>query len=200
VGQFELLVFRDQAEIRPRHLSAEDVEKRIALERQFSGENIKIPAANKRIVRWPVIFQVYAALGEPSNGANLSDIRSRTALPRATLEACLKLLVSEKVIEAVGERYYARNLRCDFLNLTKNEGLVDMTKQVSSDINQNTHRLVEQPNNSVLYSAFSVKRERMPQFKAELLEVIFELIDRYQEEPGDTVRQLFISSMGAKTE
>ena len=45
-----------------------------------------------------------------------------------------------------------------------------------------------------LYSAFSIRRDQMPKLKKALQKAVFDVLDEYQDDNGDCVEQIFLSS------
>jgi len=194
---FELLVYRDQPELMPKNLLLPDVleqiksmQERLAAEvtKEFSPRNVS------NIVKKAEIYQVYAALGKVGVGATLDEILKRTGLEKPVIQDVLEILKNEKALIQVGDRNIPISSQLDFLGLSASDGLTDLTRQVCNAISKNAAEIISQNENHVFFTAFSMNKADALKYKKKLREVVYEVIEQFQVEDGDSIQQLFLTS------
>jgi hypothetical protein len=194
---FNWLAFAEQPELaglRREDFSKEIKEKKILLAN--ADEMIRARLNDPKLVKSIEIHQVFAALGAIGVGAALEEIRSRTQLSDVTIGNCLSTLLNAKLIDRVGARYRVRSSQLDSLGLGTKSGLSDLVKTATMAIHKDRDRLLGDSRNFLFYSAISVDAKRSELFRARLKDVILEVLDEFQADEGEEVRQLFLCLRG----
>ena len=188
---FNLLVSLDQPELASKHSedTASELEslKKNIVSNAAVIANIKNP---EKILGKRVLFQIFAGLGSESSGADISDIITRTGLPLDTIREGLQTLLENNVINFREQRFYANSAQVDFLQVATPE-LSHLTKEVCSEIRAQTDAIVNSKNDFVFYTALSLQSQELPIFKEKLREAIYSVLDQFQNDTGDCVRQVF---------
>ncbi len=138
-------------------------------------------------------IQVFAALGSLGVGASLTTIQLRCGLPLEVIASSLSFLENAGVVAKQGSRYFAVKSQIDIEGSEEPLALAKLAKQACAEIAKKSESIAKSPNEYLFYSAFSVKSRRLPDLKEKLKERIFEVLNEYQDDDGDTVEQLFIS-------
>ncbi|MCB0408401.1 MAG: hypothetical protein KDD34_09370 [Bdellovibrionales bacterium] len=191
---FELLVYLEQPELRPRYLTTEKVLESIEQIKLQLLKKVSQPSEIKKLIQRPIALQIYAAMGSVTDGATLEEICFRSRVKKSITEEVLSLFIQHNLVEIKNEKYFPIASRLDYFNVTEPEGLAKMIEQVCLDIKWNAADIISDPGGNLFYTAFSMSRSRRMEFRRELRELIFDLIDRYQEEPGDYVQKVFFCS------
>ena len=191
---FEALVIKEHPMIEPKtdliRLNQKITELRGELKNLTvsSQKNIK-PDLNR-----PEFFQIYAALGAWDKGASLDEISNRTGLSTRIIKSVLLLMIKKEIVELKQDRYFALSSKVDDISSKDFESVSLMVRKVCSTIHRNSAALVKDEVNLNLYSAFSIRRDQMPKLKKALQKAVFDVLDEYQDDNGDCVEQIFLSS------
>lgn len=190
---FETLVLLDQPELRLKNEDDGQLKLRLKKTRLEWQQNNQNPKKATPILGRPEFFQIYAALGGFDVGASVEEVLSRTGLAARYIHKALKELVQLGVIEYKNERYYASVSKLDHLDHKNQNNIVNMMESVCQGLKNQAQSLVQDPLNLNVYSALSVKRDKIPQLKKDLEKALFAVLDEYQEDNGDCVEQVFVS-------
>lgn len=195
---FEALVYQSESQLRPARYSSEQIHDLISqalreIKTQPSPGNSELARA---CVRSPQVFQIYAALGLPSEGATLEEIMLRTSLSARQVKVHLKKLLERNIIVHQADRYYAPVSQADHLGIHETEDLSEMVKLVTQDIQKSRNEILKDANSLTVYSAFSVQKRNLPELKKKLQAAIYGVLDEYQDDRGNNVQQIFISLHG----
>lgn len=188
---FELLVFHSHPHLSPKTSIDSLQEKLILLRKEILSSSI-----NQEVnpdFNFPELFQVYAALGTQTSGANFSEIQFRTHLPEELVKKHLGLLMDRKQVEQKGERFFATSSTVDDFSGNDPDAIAFMVKKVGLSISKNSEHLIKNKDNLNFYSAFSIKKKDLPQLKKDLQSAIVNILDEYQNDDGDCVEQIFVS-------
>lgn len=192
---FLALVAQDQPELgilNPENVLSEI--KRLRASPWNDTEDIKKrrPYAGK-VVSKKKCFLVYAALGTATLGASLDEIKKRCHLSEVEVLRNLETLLTAGLVTEKKNRYFANEAAADFLNFDGSE-LSDLLKEVGTEMIRVPADFIEDANNTVVFSAFSIDAKRIPKFKKELMDAIYSVMDKYQNDAGDSVQQVFVCS------
>lgn len=194
---FELLVMREQPELRSRGATTESLEQKL-LETKELIQSLSAGASRvrnpRRFYAKTSLLEVFASLGTSKNGAAFAEILHRCKLkPEVVQEALVTLLQEGAAIKKEG-RYFAAAAQLDFLGLSANEGLAEVIQEVCERTRNDAARIIDESSNLVLYTTLSVNRSRRAEFKRRLREAVVEILDQFQADDGDAVEKLFIAS------
>ncbi len=193
---FELLAYKEDPRLSIKKLNHETLNREIQVARirlRSWAETANRRDVSPSLLGTPSLFQVYASLGTADEGATLEQIKSRSRLPIPTIEAALEIFLREKIISKKGTNFVPCAMHLDFLGLKKNQQLANLIHEVCADIQKNRQHISTDVNSLTVYSAFSIRQDRLPALKKSLQEAIFEVMDQYQDDRGDTVEQVFIT-------
>ncbi len=191
---FETLVFLSHPQLQMEPLKASELEKQLNLiRRQIRTEGFR-GAIAKPFLKQPEVFQVYAALGTETRGASLAEIKFRTRLPESFIQTALKLLIDGGAVRSKLTRYFAITDKADLFASENAEEVAAMVRQVCGNIQKNSQQIVSEPGNLNVYSAFSIRRSQIPKFKKRLREALEKVMDEFQDDSGESIQQVFISS------
>lgn len=197
---FENLVYQSEPSLRPSKFSEQSLQDQIAQIRHEVVNQVHRPIDKAEIVKpcvkSPQLFQVYAALGLPSEGASEKEVSLRTGLSPRQVNRHLKQLLELKAITQKGDRYFAPASQADNINMEDSKSLSEMVRLVSQDIQKNRDNILSDLNSLTVYSAFSVQKNHLPQLKKKLQAAIYGVLDEYQDDRGNCVQQIFISLHG----
>lgn len=192
----EYSAYREFAELKPRHIQsealAEKIEHAAALVKNIPATktNLKV---TPRYIRSSILYRVYAGLGSIEDGATLSDIMNRTGLPESTITSCLNAMKEFKIIEERQGRFLVKNTQLDVFGLTSRDGLSELVSDVCRDLRNNRDRIIDEPKNTIFYTAFSTNEAKLPELKKRLQAAVFDVLDEFQVDDGDCVRQIFFT-------
>lgn len=192
---FTLLVFKDQPELStqtPAEIEASLETLKKNLQQQESTKGLISDA--RKIVRKKDLFRIYAALGTEAEGANISEILTRTGMKLNDVQGGLQTLLEENVVVYQNQRFYARANQVDFLGFSDKEALSTLVKDVCEDFKSQASAITAEDRNFVFYSAFSVQSQQLPLFKKKLREALYSVLDEFQCDGGDQVHQVFLCS------
>lgn len=194
---FELLAFQDNPSLRPRRYSVDDVRARIVeIKGRLGADALQEPAVKNvaKLVRKSFVFKIFAALGKVGVGATIAEVAARTRLPLPVIEEALRVLVGENTVQKIDDRFLPVNSTFDFLGLTEADGILELTRETSSNIHRNAKKILQEPHNLMLYTAFSIDKKNLAKFKTRLREAAYSIIDEFQKEDGDTVHTVFLTT------
>ncbi|MEZ0392241.1 MAG: DUF4423 domain-containing protein [Pseudobdellovibrionaceae bacterium] len=190
---FELLVYKCHPNLQLTSLPLSEIEKKIASTRKKILSSQKRSEITKPFVSRPEVFQVYAALGTEFTGANFDEIRFRTQASERDIKSALQVLLSGGAVQLSNERYFAVTSKASFLNCEEVGEVTQMVQRVCRSIQTQSRQIVEDPKNLNIYSAFSIHRSRIPELKKEFQQAFEDILEKFQDDEGDAVEQVFIS-------
>ncbi len=193
---FELLAYRSAPALRPTTLSVTALDEKLRAARAAArglSQSRTLGKAKSTFIRDFRLYQIYAALGTLEHGASIQEIIARTNMAEKMADSCLQLLISEGVIEYREGRYYAVATKMDYFGLKSSDGLGNLISEVCQNIKSRRHELIDDPLNALFFTAFSTSSNRLPELRTKLKDAIFNVLDEYQVDDGDCVRQLLFS-------
>jgi uncharacterized protein (TIGR02147 family) len=135
----------------------------------------------------PQALSVFAALGTPEQGADLAQIQSRSGADAKTCGLILGEMIRKGVITNTNDRYYVSDVNLDLSNLGKDLAFEQLFGNVLNDLSRNYRKKLNSHEELLFYSAFSIRRERLPELKKRFREILLDMIDTEQTDDGDTV-------------
>lgn len=194
---FELLVFKENPVIRPSNLKTPLIETKLV---ELKNQIYQVAQyENKQSLDWltqPETFLIYAALGSICRGASIEEIHLRTQFPLEKIKDILAVMISHKLISRKKSRYYVFSETLDVLNFKDAQTMKILTENIFQGLRKNFNKTFNNPNSTVFFTTFSIQQSQIKNFKRELNELIFQLIDKYQDDDGTTVQQVFFSQKG----
>lgn len=133
---------------------------------------------------------VYAALGYPKEGANLSDISKRLELPEDQIILTLKHLINLNLIQKNGARYFALQNHVTIPGLKDSELFKKHFIYSAEEAIKKSRKNMKSDETLFLSSSFSVHTKDLPKMKEELREVLFRYIDNAEKSDGNKVVSL----------
>jgi hypothetical protein len=197
---FQCLVALEEPDIdigvrSPEHLTAEleFVRGKLLRRKRVLPSDERVKAAREWAFRHRYVGEVYAALGTLENGASFEEIKDRTGLRRHICEEVLRLLVSKNAAVYERNRFFARDMNLDIFRLGREESFNVLYQEVLAQIQKKSKISMCAEEEFYFHSAYSVRRDRMPEFKAKLKEVLMEFLDEAQDDEGDRVAKLTLA-------
>jgi uncharacterized protein (TIGR02147 family) len=191
---FECLAALEHPEIRIHEMNPARLREKIKSLRteltNFSEEQNKIASPH---LQNPEIFQVYAALGPEAVGATIQEVLFRTKISESMARKGLGQLISSGAVLKNKDRYHAVASKTDALSSQDEIAISEMIQKVCASIQKNRQQIVADKKSLGIYSAFSVRREKIGELKKSLEAALFEVLDEYQDDSGDCVEQVFLS-------
>lgn len=193
---FETLVALEEPSVNIAGLSKEvlltRLEKiRLGLRRQKNAEH-----SNKKNLKTDKIFQnryvpiVYASLGPIERGASVPEIQSRCGLGLEIIQPILDHFKQQGLIENKEDRFFVKDSELDIFGLGNDINFLNVYREVISNLKQKVQKGINSKNELFMYSAFTVKSDRLPDLKEKLKAVLLEFLDQEQIDDGDKVAQL----------
>lgn len=107
------------------------------------------------------------------------------------MQACLQKLIAYRIVSERDDRFFVQSSQLDLFGLNSREGLSELVSEVCRDIRNDRNKIIDQAANTIFYTAFSTDTARLPALKKRLNAAIFEVLDEFQVDDGDCVRQMF---------
>lgn len=136
-------------------------------------------------------FLVFAALGTEDEGASLDEILLKLKLSEAEVRSAIKFLEDAGLTHFANNRFFPKSTAFDLLNFTSPE-LSLLVKDLASEIKSEAETIVNNKQNLLVYSAFTISRSNLTKFRERLREAAYEIMDEFQDDSGDSVHQVFI--------
>jgi uncharacterized protein (TIGR02147 family) len=194
---FCLLVSKEEPDVNVDGLTPKQIDKRLMKVRYRLHNRFSNPTSSKpkALYQLQSCLEVYAALGTLKDGACLQEIRTRTRLSARDCEEALAHLEKFQVIrvDVALERYYP----------LENEHLIFETIKSNTPFQQHYLSMlsyfikrasVDFDGNDRLFfsSTFSIRKERAPEFKRELRELVLRFIDNSEDPLGDSIAKMIV--------
>lgn len=193
----EYLAFVENPEVNIERIPESELKARIKRVRR----KIQLKCAADSVEPKPIVspmligqinfYKVYASLGSVEEGALFSEIQQRCGLSESTLVEILNLMRSSGVARLTGLRYVAILDSLDKFGLSLESGLSSLLLEVSSSLRARRAKIINSPRDRVVFTSFSMQSNQVAAFRARLNKAIFEVIDEFQDDAGDSIRQVF---------
>ena len=131
--------------------------------------------------------EIFAALGSQEKGATINEIQARTRLDLEVCQRVLNEFVRKALLRYENSRYYPSQTSLDLSSLGRDFGFTRLFGKVSEELNQTYRKKLSSNEELFFYCAYSVQREKLPEMKKRLRDVMLEFIDSEQMDDGDTV-------------
>lgn len=173
----------------PRPIATEIISLRQKLQKDYETKSslAKFPETLKH----KELFTLYASLGTESQGAELPEILFKSKLSEKVTFEGLQILTENGLARIENNRYFPVSSKIDFFDL-KEPQLISLTKDVSSGIQKDADKILQDSENLMLYFAFSMNPAQRKALKARLKELITSTLDEFQDDAGSRVSHLFI--------
>ena len=189
---FQLLVLKEEEHLpREKGLTKERIEERLKETRQRLKEKYLTPSnsSDLNFLSYEV-FSVYAALGSHKQGASLSDILKRTQIHETTVSSILNSMMEAQCIVKKQDRYFASRINFDIKNLGTNLGFKQAFIQATQHLGKKAQQMEQHPTDLFFHCAFAVNKDKIPEMRERLQELIYEYLDNQTNEDGDTVKKI----------
>lgn len=189
---FYCLVLQDQEELRQgKEINVENeiqLIKNILNQSQGLEQN---PAKKKALLKKRQALRVYASLNDRQTGATIFEVIKKTGMSLSRAQECLQHLLDQSVVMYKDQKFYATEEKLDFFNFKESE-LSDLTKEITAEINTQSEQLVKDESSFVFYSAISIDKDRMAQFKEKMRIALYNVMDEFQVDNGNQTEQIFV--------
>jgi hypothetical protein len=191
---FELLAIQSNPSIDLRMDQKQLNQKLLSLRAELKKSDNLTQRGIEPDLNRPELFQVYAALGSVNTGASIEEIGFRTGLPSRIVKMALTIMINQGFVEIKKKRFFAVASKAENFSSKDPEAVSEMIKKVCASLQKNRSAIVKDKINLNVYSAFSIRREQMSKFKQALQKAVFDVLDEFQDDDGDCVEQIFLSS------
>lgn len=193
---FVLLVSREETDLQPLGLAKEQVNKNLAkvrerLQSRFEGS----AETSEKVYSHKYWLEIYAALGDPTSGASLAEILTKTKIAKTECaEALLKMTEAGLVRqEPRSQRYFAVENHISFDELG---GAGFFRKHFISSLQELSRQATEESfskqDRLFLTSVFSISQDRAEEFRKELRDLMVRFVDSSENPKGDSVAKLVV--------
>ncbi len=192
---FSLLVSLEEPEVRSPSLSREQVQDRILKLRSRMRSKDRFPEAAKdtppfyRNDNW---VEIYASLGRVNEGETIEGVARRSGLASKTCAEALARMELDGIVSRKGDRYFAQEQHLAFAKLVGDEFFKTSYLRALSHARASADRSFNAEDRLFFQSVFSVSRERMPQFKNELRELLLKFVDHAEKPDGGGLARLCV--------
>jgi uncharacterized protein (TIGR02147 family) len=131
--------------------------------------------------------EIYAALGSLQFGATVGEMIQKTGLSKVVIESVLKIFVENGFCSVSGDRYFASESVIDLTDIGGDKAFQDCYLGAIETLKRKSAVGFESKTELYSYSAFSMRSEKMAEFKQKLNVAILECLDQYQDDDGDAV-------------
>lgn len=183
IDQPDLKLFSKPITIKELDRCKRKIQQLATLDDSTAGVNAVIAKKN--------CFLVFAALGTEDDGASLADILQKVRLSETEVRTSLKFLEEGGLTILKNNRFYPKSAAFDLLNFTSPE-LSFLVKDLALEIKAESEAIVNNKQNLLVYSAFSLNRSNLGKFRERLREAAYDIMDEFQDDAGDCVHQVFI--------
>lgn len=191
---FVLLVDHDNSKRREDQIRTLRLEKKILSLRQRLLASIQASRIDGDAVysmaETPIVF---ASLGTPEEGANIHEIQKRSGLSLESISANLSHLIKLNLAREEDDRFYAIANHIGFERL-RQEGTFQKAyiERMRTAIKK-AEKEFESDQSLFLESSFSVSKEKMPEFKRELRDLLVRFVENQEVPQGNSVASLTCS-------
>lgn len=192
---FTLLVASENHEVDPYRRTAAEIKKaRESLRVRIENRGVRVEKDSPRgeiyrFQNWPKIF---AALGDPLLGASLEEISKRCALPRTDCEAALTPMVQAGIVRTEADRYLGVGSHIVYPNLVGTGHFKDFFVSSLNEVRASANRNFNAPEKLFLNSSFTVRKDKLPQFRQDLKEMLLRYIDDAEDPCGECMSSLVV--------
>jgi hypothetical protein len=154
-----------------------------------SGES---KAVSPNLIQKINYYKVFASLGSIEHGATIPEIKARSGLAEQPILELLDLMMQSELIYKNSDRYFVVAINIDKFGLGLQQGLSGLVTEVCSNLRNNRRNIIESPVDNIIFTTFSSRSERLAEFRTKLKSAIFDVIDEFQDDMGDNIRQVFL--------
>ena len=144
------------------------------------------------LIRSVNYYKIYASLGPVGIGATMTDICKRSKLTEQSVVRILEIMRRIGLVTFDGTHFIARQGNMDAFGLKGDEGLKLLAKEISSSFGRTASSIISSSEDSFVFTTFAIAPENLNAFKLKLRDVVFKLIDEYQDDAGSEVRQVLL--------
>ncbi len=137
-----------------------------------------------RIESWP---RVYVALG---NGREFPEIQAATKLTTLHLERTLKEMAEAKLIRCRGDRYEPTSPHLVLDPSIHSEMIASHFQAVLTDAIDGSKMNFRDPEKLYFVSSFGVRKDRLPELKAKLIETLLRFVDDSEDSQNEEIVSL----------
>ena len=192
---FQLLVLKEEKHLpRDKSLTNEKILEKIGEIKTKLRDKYLNPGfqSDLQFISYDV-FTVYAALGSQAKGASISEILQRTQIAEQNVASILNSLMGANFVIKKGERFFASNINFDVKNLGNNLGFKQAFVHATHLMTKKAAQMEEHPEDLFFHTAFSVQKNKVPEMRERLQELLYEYLDSEQDEDGDSIQKLTLA-------
>lgn len=192
----ECLAFLDFPELRPRNITDFLLKTQLKNSRSAFIKRLELDLNKEiksKVTSSTSLYLVFASVGSVEEGAALEDIGFRCKLSNQTIDKNLKVLKEAGIVIEKSKRFYPVSDQIDFFDMKSSDGLAELIKRACNNLSDNAKEVIENLDNLTFYTAFSVDTVQVPELRRKLKEAIYTVLDDFQNDDGNTVRQILFS-------
>jgi hypothetical protein len=137
-------------------------------------------------------YKIFACLGSIEQGASIPEIKARSSLSDRVILELLNLMIQSELVYKNGERYFVIASNIDKFGLGLQQGLGGLVAEVCSNLRHNRRNIIESPVDNVIFTTFSLRSDKLSEFRSKLKTAMFNVMDEFQDDTGERIRQVFL--------
>lgn len=190
---FQTLVLLQETDLNQSGISKRELEGKLARIRASSEfkTNSNGGALFVRYRRWQ---EVFAALGDLQTGASLLEIEKRTCFPQSECLTLLRQMIQEGLVhyDPQNERYRALKWHFNFEGLGPDQHFKQHMKYRMSQASQALETKLSSDEYLFFNSVWSIEKRRLPEFKAELRNLLLQFVESTEKSDGDELNHILV--------
>lgn len=191
---FNYLVALEEDELNSDGLTADQIQIRLQqLRAKFKMhlESLNSDSA-KSLFKSHQVLEVVSVLGNQQLGLSFDQIARRTRLnPQICAEVLKRLLLDDIAVEKNG-RYFSKNPHFVFQGLGKNQGFKEVFLETLMNLRRKVTTSFDSREDLFFQSYFSVEKQRMPELKKRMRDLLQEFVQENENDDGDSVAKLTV--------
>ena len=157
----------------------------------LSAKKLKLP---RSLLSRMSYYRAYAALGPEGIGSTIEEICKRSKLTEVEVTRILSLMKQNGIVRIEGGRFIADQANIELFGLSTNDGLCELVEDFSKFLSRKSRTIVESSQDIIVYTSFCIDAKNVLKFKSKLRAAVYQVIDEFQNDSAEQVRQIFLVS------
>lgn len=191
---FNYLVALEESELNSDGLATEQIQTRLQqLQAKFRLHLESLASdSTKTLFKSHQMLEVVSVLGNQHLGLSFDQITHRTRInPQICAEVLKRLLQEEVAVEKNG-KYFSKNPHFIFQGLGKNQGFKEVFLETLMNLRRKVTTSFDSREDLFFQSYFSVEKQRMPELKKRMRDLLQEFVQENENDDGDSVAKLTV--------
>jgi uncharacterized protein (TIGR02147 family) len=190
---FRILVEIETPDCRVKTQSTEKLEnslKNLRTRILRRSDEVPNPSSQETLPELFSIARIYAALGDPADGASLSEIQNRTGVNKSEIQHIIAKFKKSGLITERHERYFACDKHLSLSQLKAGSDFQKFFLLLLSEASALARADFESSERLFFGSTFSVSRADLPALKSELRSILLRYVDQSESARGNAITSL----------